>query len=223
MPVVIYMHGNAGCKLEAEELAPYLLPQGINLFAFDFSGCGHSDGEWVTLGWKERKDLVAVINHLNSLGSVSKIGLWGRSMGAAASIMYTADNQDKVHASVLDSGFASFIDIANHLAANQFGIPPEFVQFLMMGVSQQIAQLTGGMNIITDLNVAKFAPRCKVPALFVHGSDDDFVEMSHSEKNFEAYGGEVKDVMYCSGGHNDARPKETIEQMVNFMKKHLTA
>jgi alpha-beta hydrolase superfamily lysophospholipase len=40
MPVVIYMHGNAGCKLEGEELAKYLLPQGINLFAFDFSGCG---------------------------------------------------------------------------------------------------------------------------------------------------------------------------------------
>lgn len=210
MPVVIYMHGNSGCKLEAEELAPHLLPNGVNLFAFDFSGCGQSEGEWVTLGWKERKDLAAVLNHLASLGSVSKIGLWGRSMGAATAIMYSADNQDKVHASVLDSGFASFGDIVNHLASNQFGIPPEFVQFLMMGVSQQISQVTGGLNITTDLNPVKFAPRCTVPALFVHGSDDDFVEMSHSEKNFEAYGCATKDVMYCAGGHNDPRPKETI-------------
>ncbi len=57
MPVVIYMHGNAGCRLEAESYAPMLLPLGINLFSFDFSGCGKSEGEWVTLGWKERKDL----------------------------------------------------------------------------------------------------------------------------------------------------------------------
>lgn len=57
MPVVIYMHGNAGCRLEAEAYVPLLLTQGINVFAFDFSGCGQSEGEYVTLGWKERADL----------------------------------------------------------------------------------------------------------------------------------------------------------------------
>ena len=111
----------------------------MNLFAFDFSGCGKSEGKWVTLGWKERKDLQTVIKHLLGLGSVSKIGLWGRSMGAATAIMYTADVPDQIHAQVLDSGFSSFGDIVNHIAANQFGIPPEFVQFLMMGVSAQVA------------------------------------------------------------------------------------
>ncbi len=64
MPVVIYMHGNAGCRLESEAYTSHLLPLGINLFSFDFSGCGRSEGEWVTLGWKERGDLHAVIKHL---------------------------------------------------------------------------------------------------------------------------------------------------------------
>jgi pimeloyl-ACP methyl ester carboxylesterase len=113
MPVLIYMHGNAGCRLEAEAYVPHLLTQGINVFAFDFSGCGQSEGEWVTLGWKETKDLQAVINHLQSLGTVSKIGLWGRSMGAATSIMYLAENHDKAHAAVLDSGFATLQDVIN--------------------------------------------------------------------------------------------------------------
>lgn len=113
MPVVIYMHGNAGCRLEAEAYVHLLLTQGINVFAFDFSGCGQSEGEYVTLGWKERADLQAVINHLHSTGSVSKIGLWGRSMGAATSIMYLADNIDKAHAVVLDSGFATLQDVIN--------------------------------------------------------------------------------------------------------------
>jgi fermentation-respiration switch protein FrsA (DUF1100 family) len=91
----------------------------------------------------------------------------------------------------------------------------------MMGVSQQISHLTGGLDIINHLNPVKSAPNCKIPAIFMHGSDDDFVDMTHTERNFEAYGGAVKDLMYCSGGHNDERPKETIEQAVNFLKKHL--
>ena len=55
---------------------------------------------------REQKDLSAVLAYLNGLGTVSKIGLWGRSMGASTSIMYMADNQDTVHAAVLDSGFS---------------------------------------------------------------------------------------------------------------------
>ena len=64
MPTVIYMHGNAGNLLEGLNYADYLLPRGINLFAFDFSGCGNSQGEFVTLGWKEKQDLEAVVAHL---------------------------------------------------------------------------------------------------------------------------------------------------------------
>ncbi len=64
MPAIIYMHGNAGNKLEAYEYASMLIDEGINLFSFDFSGCGNSEGEWVTLGWKEKNDLTAVIQYL---------------------------------------------------------------------------------------------------------------------------------------------------------------
>lgn len=42
MPCLIYMHGNAGNKREGESLAYQILPLGINLFCFDFSGCGNS-------------------------------------------------------------------------------------------------------------------------------------------------------------------------------------
>lgn len=108
MPIVIYMHGNAGCKLEGESYRNLLLPAGINIFSFDFSGCGLSEGEWVTLGHKEKKDLATVIAYLNSLGTVSKIGVWGRSMGAATSIIYMSEVHDTVSAAVLDSGFSSF-------------------------------------------------------------------------------------------------------------------
>ena len=57
LPCVIYLHGNCSSRVEALPCANILLPQNISVFAFDFSGCGHSDGEYVTLGWKEKEDL----------------------------------------------------------------------------------------------------------------------------------------------------------------------
>ena len=58
------MHGNAGNKNEGLTIAPHLMPHGIDLLTFDFSGCGNSEGEWVTLGFKEKDDLHAVLQHL---------------------------------------------------------------------------------------------------------------------------------------------------------------
>lgn len=63
---------------------------GMTVFTFDFSGCGRSEGDWVTLGYKEQDDLKAVVNYLRLTRRVSVIGLWGRSMGAVTSIFYAA-------------------------------------------------------------------------------------------------------------------------------------
>jgi len=102
------MHGNGGNKLEGTAYASYLLPKGINLFTFDFSGCGNSEGEWISMGWNERDDLDVVIKYLKSLGTVSNIAVWGRSMGAATAIMYLADHHDVVSAAILDSPFSDW-------------------------------------------------------------------------------------------------------------------
>jgi alpha/beta superfamily hydrolase len=106
MPCVIYMHGNAGNKMEGLSYANQLVPHGVNLCCFDFSGCGNSEGEWVTLGHKEKDDLQAVIEYLYEHNRVSSISLWGRSMGAVTSLFYLKENPGTVNCMVLDSGFS---------------------------------------------------------------------------------------------------------------------
>ena len=71
MPTVIYMHGNAGNKMEGLSYAGSIVKTGCNLCVFDFSGCGNSEGEFVTLGYKERYDLEAVIKHIKSKFKIS--------------------------------------------------------------------------------------------------------------------------------------------------------
>ena len=47
------------------------------MFAFDFSGSGLSDGEYISLGWYEREDVKTVTEFLRNSGTVSTIALWG--------------------------------------------------------------------------------------------------------------------------------------------------
>ncbi|KAA3490206.1 Alpha/beta-Hydrolases superfamily protein isoform 1 [Gossypium australe] len=82
LPCVIYCHGNSGCRADANEAAVILLPSNITVFTLDFSGSGLSDGDYVSLGWHERDDLKIVVSYLRSERQISRIGLWGRSMGA---------------------------------------------------------------------------------------------------------------------------------------------
>ena len=45
LPCVVYLHGNAGCRVDALSVANQVLALHISLFAFDFSGSGKSDGD----------------------------------------------------------------------------------------------------------------------------------------------------------------------------------
>jgi len=52
-----------------------VLPLNITVFTFDFSGCGMSEGEYISLGWYEKDDLKTVIDYLRLTQKVSTIGL----------------------------------------------------------------------------------------------------------------------------------------------------
>ena len=66
------------------------IENGLQLCCFDFHGCGISDGNFVSLGVYESFDIETVANFLRSSGRVGKIILWGRSMGAVASLLYAS-------------------------------------------------------------------------------------------------------------------------------------
>ena len=68
------MHGNCSSRVEALTILKSVLPMGITVLCFDFSGSGKSGGDYISLGWYEREDLKAVVNHLRKSETVSTIG-----------------------------------------------------------------------------------------------------------------------------------------------------
>ena len=60
------------------------------VFCFDFAGSGRSEGEYVSLGYHERDDLATVVDYLRGKGTVSSIGVWGRSQRGAFCLVGTS-------------------------------------------------------------------------------------------------------------------------------------
>jgi len=86
-PCVVYLHGNASSRLEVLSNLSVCLALGLSVVSFDFAGSGISDGEFVSLGFKEKHDVAAVVQHLRRRRQApAKIAVWGRSMGSVAAL-----------------------------------------------------------------------------------------------------------------------------------------
>ena len=103
-PCVIFMHANSAARVQALHYVSLVLSLGCTFFSFDCAGSGLSDGTYVSLGWRESRDLHVVARYLRRLGTVSSLGAWGCSMGAASIIFYLAASGDTTHMEKLTRG-----------------------------------------------------------------------------------------------------------------------
>ena len=213
LPCVVYLHGNASSRTEIFPELYYLLSSDITIFAFDFSGCGKSEGEYISLGWYERDDVECVINYLRSTNKVATIGLWGRSMGAVTAIMY-GDRDPSIAGLVLDSPFFSLKVLTEELAKERAASIPNFI--LTKGVKMIRETIKEKAKFdINDIEPKVFAERCFIPALFCHGLDDSFVNIHHCKDLYEVYAGD-KNVTYVEGDHNTNRPDFFLDSVAIF-------
>ena len=61
-----------------------------------------------------------------------------------------------------------------------------------------------------------------MPALFIHGEDDDFIKQHHSHNICEVYKG-PKNLLVVEGDHNDPRPPKCLLACQSFLKQHVNA
>ncbi|CBJ29857.1 conserved unknown protein [Ectocarpus siliculosus] len=221
LPCVVYMHGNSSARVEALPQLSLALSLGATLVSFDFAGSGRSGGEHVSLGYYERDDLKAVIEHLRKSGQVSTIALWGRSMGAATALLH-GDRDPSIAALVLDSAFADLTQLAEEMVerGRQAGLTvPGIVVKMVMRMIRGTVTKTANFNV-RDLCPIKHANRTFIPALFVAGLADDFIKPHHSKQICEAYAGD-KNFVTVDGDHNSPRPGFLFDSVYIFLQRYL--
>jgi alpha/beta superfamily hydrolase len=82
---------------------------------FDFAGCGQSEGEYITLGYQESRDLMYILNHLRKQHKqINNIVIWGRSMGAVTALLYAqkCPKTKFIKGIIVDSPFSSLKKLA---------------------------------------------------------------------------------------------------------------
>ena len=217
MPVVIYLHGNSSSRLEGLRMAKVLLKNDINIFVFDFAGCGLSEGEYITLGYHESHDLAIIVNFVSRLPGIGKIGLWGRSMGAATTMIY-AHKDPRICAIVMDSPFADFSKLAKELVQKQINKMPGFLISSALSIIGSTIKKKTGMEV-NKLKPIECAGKTSIPALFIHALNDELINIQHTFDLTEKYEG-PKSLLSCDGGHNSSRPKELLNKIGEFFKNN---
>ena len=218
MPVVLYLHGNSSSRIEGLNNLEILLKHNINLFVMDFPGCGLSEGEYISLGYHEKDDVKILIDFIENIPGVSKIGLWGRSMGAATTLLY-AYKDPRISAICVDSPFENFKKLAEELVIKQIKLP-------MLIIDGALKIVQGTVKKKNGLDIYKLRPIDHVsntyqPALFIHAINDELINVEHSINLFNNYGGQ-KSLKCCDkGGHNTKRPKIVKNEIGNFFYKYL--
>jgi pimeloyl-ACP methyl ester carboxylesterase len=216
-PCLLYLHANGCNRLEGLQYLDFVLSNDMSLMCFDFVGCGKSGGEYCTLGWNERDDVECVLNYLTNTAKVSKVVLWGRSMGAVTALMY-AGNDPRISAIIVDSAFSSFKHLVKDLAKSKASIPGFLASGaynLLKGTIKEKVKLD-----IDNLKPIKYAENLKIPALFGHAQDDALVSPQHTREIYRKYGG-PKQMVIFEGDHNSARPINFILTIKEFLKKHV--
>ncbi|KAE8905888.1 hypothetical protein PF005_g14543 [Phytophthora fragariae] len=245
-PCMVYLHSNVGSRLDALRVRDTALKRGFSVLAFDCCGSGLSDGVYVTMGWNESVDLLAVLQSVEKDDSVSDICLYAHSMGAfpvvanlasraagAANKKMQAKLQTLPHvlragqgpkllkpirAVVLDSGYASMKEVNGGLLREmqQEGFP---VPKAVMKVA--VTAINKSVRKRTDVDIdllrpVDFVELCYAPALFVAANNDRYVSREQSDELASKYAGPSK-VLRVEGEHYDPRDPSAYTQAVDFL------
>lgn len=212
LPCVIFLHGNCSSRLEALTSLHTLLPLNITVFCFDMSGSGLSEGDYISLGWHERDDVSCVVDYLRGSEKVSCIGLWGRSMGAATSLLH-GYRDPSIAAMVLDSPYSCMSLLLGEVA-KEYTKVPNFLVAIAKSLLKKTIKKKADFNLF-DLQPIRHVDQCFIPAMFIAATHDELIKPHHSQKLYEKYAGE-KSLIMVDGHHNSDRPRYIMDSIGIF-------
>ncbi len=156
---LLHFHGNGGFILSQYQALTPLLKFGFQIFIFDYSGYGFSEGK------ATRKNVLidgnSALTYLKSRPDIknTRLVIYGQSLGGHLSAVVASQRQADIDGLVIEGAFSSHKDIA----AESAGI------FGRMFVSEQYCAV-------------KSIRTYKKPVLVIHSTEDDIIPFEMGEK-----------------------------------------
>lgn len=197
---VIACHGYRGNRSNLRNVTCYYAEQGYNAVLPDLRGCGESEGGYVGMGWPDRKDMLKWIEYITAQDTDAEIILHGISMGGATVMMTSGEELPaQVKAIVEDCGYTSVWDIFSDELKFLFHLP----DFPLMYSASMISDIKAGYGFKEASSLEQVA-KCKVPMLFIHGSEDNFVHTEMVYKVYEVCKTEKNLLVVDGAGHGNS-------------------
>jgi len=222
---IMAAHGNPGGRQDVLHEAQFLNEQGYSVLMGSFRAHDESEGEKVTFGYNEQKDLAAWHQYLLGRDDVDpeRIGLYGESMGGGTSILYAAKN-DGIKALATSSGFALTQELVETFIKYENPSLPKWLISILSSLIVFWGEQEGDFSVKeldTEAVIADISPS---PLLIMHGESDDKTGGDCGQQLYDA-AEEPKEIWLCPEcKHVDFekhRPEEYRKTLLAFFDQHL--
>lgn len=218
---VIIVHGYTSYHYDVLDYAANFYEQGFNVITPDLRAHGQSDGDYISMGYYDGKDVAYIANYIVGIDSDAQIVLHGHSMGGATVMMAAGDVDlpSNVIAVIEDSGYTNAYQMFVEQLESRFGLP----SFPVMNIAKAVGQLKAGYDL-NDANPMKALENSSLPILFIHGDEDGFVLPYMQFELYNSYESE-KEILTVEGADHVASryvdPELYYSTVFNFISKYI--
>lgn len=188
--VIVAMHGwRSSWSHDFGVIAPFWQENRCSVLYAEQRGQGGSGGAYMGFGLTERYDCLEWARWVNErTGKKLPVYLAGVSMGAATVLMAAGlALPDNVCGIAADCGYTSARAVWEHVARNNLHISYGLYSAAANALCRKKIRMGP-----EDYSCVDAMRECKVPVLFIHGSDDRFVPIEMTYENYKACAGQKR-------------------------------
>jgi pimeloyl-ACP methyl ester carboxylesterase len=192
---VVLFHGYGGCKSQMLDKAYVLRKAGYHVLLADFMGAGASEGNQVTIGYKEAENVKTCYDYIRQQGK-GPVVLMGSSMGAVAILRYThLYPEAQPDGIIIECPFGSLYETVG-TRFNMMGMP----SFPLAGLLTFWGGVENGFNAFSHRPIT-YASALTCPSLLIFGEQDDRVTRKEINDIFNNLNGPKELLTLPLAGH----------------------
>ncbi len=210
---VMMFSGRGNNRMYNVSRAELYLRQGYSVLLPDLRGSGQSDGNCMTFGWEERKDVLACYDFLVEQDCES-IGAHGHSQGAAA-VIYACQYLPELEFVVMESCYYSIQSLRKNVLEYS-NLPP------IMGYSGYFFTQLAMPADLRKMRPCDFIQHCKSPTLLLAGDSEVIVKKHESIDLFQKCGAKFKNLYLFENARHEnllvRNPEVYSKLLTQFIK-----
>jgi alpha-beta hydrolase superfamily lysophospholipase len=192
---LILLHPIRGNRRSMLERAKLFYEQGFSILMIDLQAHGESPGENITIGFREKHDVVAAVEFAKRKNPNHKIGIVGRSLGGAAALLASPLDVDAI---VIESVYPTIAGAVYNRVGMRLG-PAKY----LVGPAL-LWQLEPRLGIsVSDLKPIDYIGKVDCPILVASGDRDRHTTIRETQLLFEMANQPKQLTVFAGAEHED--------------------